>query len=274
MGNLSFKLKKFLQNKNTVTFIGVGLILVILYFGYNWRINQAITPVKVPYAKVTIQPRTRITEDMIDYIEVLPSMLNSDVIRNLQNIVGKWSNYNTLIPKGSLFFNSTVVTASELPDSALISIPDGYKPFNLSVNIKTTYGNSIFPNNYIDLYLKVLDPDGKPMVGKFLENVKVLAVKDSNGRHVFENSDEERTPAIIIFAVPEDIHDLLRNVQELSNVKTISADLIPVPTTESYNPEPGALRLTSTALKDFIELNVGLIPEDIIPDVQDPTEEQ
>ena len=54
MGNLSFKLKKFLQNKNTVTFIGTALILAILYFGYNWRINQAITPVRVPCAKVTI----------------------------------------------------------------------------------------------------------------------------------------------------------------------------------------------------------------------------
>lgn len=274
MGNLSFKLKKFLQNKNTVTFIGTALILAILYFGYNWRINQAITPVKVPYAKVTIQPRTKITEDMIDYIEVLPSMVNSDTIRNVQNLVGKWSNYNTLIPKGSLFYKTTIVSASELPDSALVNTPNGYVPFNLAVNINTTYGNSIFPNNYIDIYLKALDADGKPMVGKLIENVKVLAVKDKNGRHVFENSEEERTPAIIIFAVPEDMHLLLRNALELSNVKSVSTELIPVPTTESYNAEPGALRLTSTALKSFIELNSGLIPDDDIPSVQDPSIEQ
>lgn len=274
MGNLGFKLKKFLQNKNTVTFLGTALILLILYFGYNWRINQAITPVRVPYAKVTIQPRTRITEDMVGYVEVLPSMVNSDVIKNIQNIVGKWSNYNTLIPAGSLFYNVTVVTSAELPDSALVGIPDGYTPFNLAVNTNSTYGNSIFPNNYIDIYLKALDPDGKPMVGKLIENVKVLAVKDKNGRHVFENSEEERTPAIIIFAVPEDMHLLLRNAVELSNVKTVSTELIPVPTTESYSAEPGALRLTSTSLKTFIELNAGLIPEDDVPSVQDPSVEQ
>lgn len=274
MGNLSFKLKKFLQNKNTVTFIGTALILAILYFGYNWRINQAITPVKVPYAKVTIQPRTKITEDMVGYVEVLPSMVNSDTIKNIQNIVGKWSNYNTLIPAGSLFYNTTVITSAELPDSAFVSIPDGYTAFNLAVNTSSTYGNSIFPNNYIDLYLKALDADGKPMVGKLIENVKVLAVKDKSGRHVFENSEEERTPAIIIFAVPEDMHLLLRQVTYLSNVKSVSAELIPVPTTESYSAEPGALRLTSTALKTFIELNVGLIPDDEIPPVQDPSIEQ
>lgn len=274
MGNLSFKLKKFLQNKNTVTFIGTALILAILYFGYNWRINQAITPVKVPYAKVTIQPRTKITEDMIDYIEVLPSMINSDTIKNIQNIVGKWSNYNTLIPKGSLFYTTTVVTSEELPDSALVSVPAGYVPFNLQVDTNTTYGNSIFPNNYIDIYLKALGDNGNPMVGKLIENVKVLAVKDKNGRHVFENSEEARTPAIIIFAVPEDIHLLLRNAVELSNVKTVATELIPVPTTESYSSEPGALKLSSTALKAFIERNVDLIPEDYVPPVQDPSVEQ
>ncbi len=274
MGNFGFKLKKFLQNKNTVTFIGVALIIAILYFGYNWRINKAITPVKVPYAKVTIQPRTKITEDMVGYIEVLPGMISSSTIKNIQNVVGKWSNYNTIIPEGSLFYTSTVITADKLPDSAFVQIPDGYTPFNLSVNTSTTYGNSIFPNNYIDIYLKVLDADGKPMVGKLIENVKVLAVKDKNGRHVFENSDEERTPSTIIFAVPENVHILLRQVTYLSNVKSVSAELIPVPTTESYSSEPGALRITSTALKTFIELNVGLIPEDEIPSITDPSVEQ
>lgn len=275
MGNLGFKFKKFLQNKNTVTLIGTVLIIAILYFGYNWRINQAITPVKVPRAKTTIQPRTRITEDMIEYTDVLPDMItNSNVIRNVQNIVGKWSNYNTVIPKGSLFYNETVVSADELPDSALVGIPDGYTPFYLPVTTATTYGNSIFPNNYIDIYFKALDADGKPMVGKLIENIKVLAVKDRNGRHVFENSEEERTPAVIIFAVPEDMHILLREASYLANIKEISAEIIPVPTTQSYSAEPGTIRLASTELKNYIELNVGSVNPDVIPDVVDPTVEQ
>ena len=119
-----------------------------------------------------------------------------------------------------------------------------------------------------------IDQDGKPIVGKLLQNVKVLAVKDKNGRHVFENSEEERTPATVIFAVPADMHILLRNCVELSNVRTVATELIPVPSTESYSAEPGALRLTSTALKNFVELNSGLIPEDETPSIQDPTVEQ
>lgn len=274
MGNFMFKLKKFLQNKNTVTIIGVIIIVCILYFGYNWRIKKATTPVKVPYANTTIQPRTQITEDMIGYIDVLPSMITSNTITDVKFIVSKWSNYNTMIPKGSLFYSESVVTASELPDSAFVNIPDGYTAFYLNVDTEVTYGNSIYPGNYIDLYLKALNTDGKVIVGKLIENIKVLAVKDRNGQQVFENSEEERTPSIIIFAVPNDMYLLLRKATYLSNIKEISAELIPVPTTQSYSVEPGTLSLTSTYLQSFIELNTGSVSEDQLPDVEDPTEEK
>ena len=112
------------------------------------------------------------------------------------------------------------------------------------------------------------------MVGKLIENVKVLAVKDRNGQHVFENSEKERTPAIIIFALPDDINLLLRKASYLRNVKNISAEIIPVPTTESYSAEPGVLKLSSTYLKSFIESNTALINEDQLPGVYDPSEEQ
>lgn len=38
--NLSSSLKKFVSNKNTITIIGVVLCIIILYWGYNFRINQ------------------------------------------------------------------------------------------------------------------------------------------------------------------------------------------------------------------------------------------
>ena len=75
----------------------------------------------------------------------------------------------------------------------------------------SSYGNSIYPGNYIDIYLKAINKveegqqatQDKIMVGKLLKNIKVLAVKDSNGEAVFSNLDEQRTPAMVIFAVPE-----------------------------------------------------------------------
>ncbi len=262
MGNLGFKLKRFFQNKNTVTIIGLILIVAVIGFGYNYRVQQAVNPIKnIPYAKVTIQPRTKITDDMIGYTDIPPAMMMGDIIKSGEDIIGKWSNYNTIIPEGSLFFEDSVVEASQLPDSAFISIEEGYTAYNLPVTTETTYGNSIFPGNYIDLYFKALNADGKIIVGKLVSNIKVLAVKDKNGDHVFENSQDTKTPSIIIFAVPEEMHIMLRKASYLANVKTVSAELIPVPSTESYSTDPGAITLTSQYLKSFIEVNTGFIEE-------------
>ena len=65
----------------------------------------------------------------------------------------------------------------------------------MSVTTANTYGNSIFPGNVIDVYMKATDENGQVMVGRFLEKVQVLAVKDSAGNHVFENTSANRTPA-------------------------------------------------------------------------------
>ena len=50
----------FLKNKNTVTIIASILIVVVLIVGYNYRVNNAVSMVKVPYAKVEIPEKTEI----------------------------------------------------------------------------------------------------------------------------------------------------------------------------------------------------------------------
>jgi len=270
MNNLMFHLKKFMANKNTVTVLGVIIGVLILYVGYNYRIKQAIKPISMPYALETIQPRERITENMIGYADVPPKMVIGNVIKNPNLIVGQYANYNTVIPSGSLFYTDSIVDASELPDSAFMQIPEGHTAVNFPVNMEMTYGNSIFPGNYIDVYFKALNEEGKIIVGRLASNIKVLTVKDKTGRHVFENTEEERVPSIIIFAVPEELHLLIRKALYLGEINYIKAELIPVPNTEAYHTEPGAITITNQYIRSFIDISTGFVPEDELPDVNDP----
>ncbi|HHT38778.1 MAG TPA: hypothetical protein GXZ95_05180 [Mollicutes bacterium] len=269
MKNLIFNFKKFISNKNTVTILGVFLGILVLYFGYNFRVQQAIKPIRVPYATVTIQPRQKITEDMIGYANIPPAMIMGNVIINPAVIIDKYANYNTVIPQGSLFYSDTIITAAELPDSAFVDIPEGYVPFSLPVTVESTYGNSIFPGNYINIYFKGLNEEGKIIVGKLVENIKVLAVKDSSGRHVFENTDEERSSSYIIFALPEDLHLLLRKAYYLRADRTIEAELIPIPNTEAYTGDVGVINVANQYLQTYIEVNTGVVPLDELPDLED-----
>lgn len=258
MKNFQMTLKKILSNKNTVTVLGVLLAIVILYVGYNYRIKSQINPITVPYATRTIPERTRITSDMIGSIDVPPSMLKGNPYTNSRDIIGKYVNVSSTIPQGSLFYASSVVTQSQLPDAVIYEYPDGYVLVNMDVNTSTTYGNMIYPGNYINMYLKVVnnidedensDITDKIMIGKLIENIKVLAVLDSAGNNVFSDLENVGTPSQMIFAVPEEYHILLRKAMYL---RSYSATLIPVPTNESLKDEPGAVAISNEALKDFI----------------------
>ena len=266
MGNLSMSFKKFMQNKNTVTVVGVIAAIFILYIAYTMRINKAINPVVVPYAAEQIPAGTQITEAMIDTREVPPAMLEGDVIRNKSDVVDKYSAADVVIPKGSLFYKRAVVEKEQLPANIILDYPKGYVLYNLPVDITNTYGNSVYPGNYIDIWLKAVykiadeenmsavdkDNADKIMYGKLISNIKVLAVKDSEGRAVFQNIDENRTPSMIVFALPEEYYVLLRKA---SYMRTYETTIELVPTNESIKDEPGELEISSEMLKEWINNN-------------------
>lgn len=266
MKNLSITIKRFISNKNTVTILCTIAAILVLWVGYNMRVKSATTPVKVPYAKVEIQPRTLITESMIGYMEVPQSMVSTNVIRVNSEIIGKYSNYNTLIPQGSMFYKSALAEWKDMPDSAFADIPDGYTVVSLSVNYDTTFGNSIFPGNYIDLYFRSSE-GGLVLFGKFIESIKVLAVKDSSGQNVFENSENLGTPAALLFAVPEDLHLLLRKATY------IGAEIVPVPRNSSYCADGQCdTEVSSEYIKEFIIAKTVIIPDEKLPDISVDTD--
>lgn len=262
MGNLTMGLKKFMQNKNTVTIVGVIAAIFVLYFAYTMRVNSAINPVIVPYAAEQIPAGTQIKESMISTREVPPSMLQGDVLQNKGEIIDQYSAADTVIPAGSLFYKRAVVSKEQLPANIILDYPKGYVLYNLSVNTAVTYGNSVYPGNYVDIYLKAVNRlvegqtvnpgDDKIMLAKLLANIEVLAVKDSSGRPVFQNIDEGRTPSMIVFAVPEEYYILLKKAEYM---RAFDTSLILVPTNESLKDEPGELKIGSEELKEWINNN-------------------
>jgi hypothetical protein len=260
MGNITTTIKRFLGNKNTVTILGVILGVLVLYIGYNYRVKQATNPVTVPYAKEEISSRTLITSDMIGYMEVSSSVVKNspNLITNANELINKYVAYGTTIPANSMFYSTQVLTSDEMPDSAFENIPDGYTIFSLSVDLHTTYGNSIYPGNYIDLYFKGVDDTGKIMFGKLIESIEVLAVKDSNGEHVFETTVESRIPAELQFAVPDDMYLLLMKAEYITGS---SIEIIPVPRNASYSANPGETVVSSDTIRDFILSKSATIPQ-------------
>ena len=243
-------LNKFLKNKNTVTILGILVCVLVLYIGYNMRINQKTTLVTVYYAKETIQPKTKILEEMVGSTQVPASFLKGAYYKNYNDIVGKYSNYNTMIAEGSLFYNDLLVEEASLPDAVFYDVNEGERVVSFPVDTVTTYGNSMMPGNIIDVYVKLVQDDEKLVYGEFFENVEVLAVKDSNGKNVFESTDETRTPAYIYFSLPEAKYLLFSS---LNYIEENEIEVVLVPNTMEFDVEdPTATEVTSEYLYDFV----------------------
>lgn len=241
---------KFLKNKNTVTILGVLACLVILYAGYTMRINKKTSLVDVYYAKETIQPKTLITEDMVAKTSVPAAFIKGTYYKNYNDIVGKYSNYNTMIAAGSIFYSDLLVEEANLPDAILYDVNEGERVVSFPVDTISTYGNSIMPGNVVDIYVKLYDDNGKLVYGQFYENIEVLGVKDSNGRNVFENTQETRTPAYIYFSLPEAKYLLFSS---LNYIDTNSVEVVLVPNTVKFDVDnPTATEVTSDYLYDFV----------------------
>lgn len=248
--------KKFLTNKTVVTVALGAVCLIILYVAYSYRVGKEIDKVKIYVAKEDIPARTEITDDLIEEVEVASSMLSKDVIRDINSIKGKYANYNTYIPAGSPFYASAIIEWKEMPDSAWSSIPTGNTVFSLPVTTATTYGNSIFPGDKIDLYYETKDDTGKYVFGKLIEGITILAVKDENGEHIFKKGSNQRNAVALIFSVSEEYHILLRQAMYLDGT------LVPVPRNKNYDK---ITNISSTYLRGLITDKC----EETVPDIID-----
>lgn len=248
--NILVSIKRFFTNKNVITILGVIAIIGLLYWGYNSAIKNQVSPVSgIPIAKEKILPATEITADMIETISVAPVVLQDGFVYTKKSeVIGKYTNYDTAIPEGSMFYKTAVITKDQLPNAALFDLKEGEVPFNLSVTVKSTFGNMIRPGAYIDIYLKA-EENNEIIYGKFIENIEVLAVKDASGQNVFGNSEETRTPSMMIFGLQPELNVLLNKASYLTSNSVV---IVPVPHGVNYT-ESGATGVSTEYLREFVE---------------------
>ena len=248
MGGLVKTFKKFFTNKTTVTIVGIVASIGVLVGFYIYRVNTAINPTKVPVAKRDLKATEQITEADIEYVKINKKFLNKkDVITaaNVNALINKYVSVGTSIPKGGMFYASQVVEKKELPNAIFDEIPDGYTIYQLRVNNEKTFANSIYPGDVIDLYLSTTD-SGKLVYGKFITNIKVLAVRDSAGNNVFDVTSG-RTPAWLLFAVETSMYRYLK-IAEFAGI-----EIIPNPSNNFMSEDVGSTEYSNAEIKTLID---------------------
>ena len=226
------------KKNNSVVYFIVGIILVIgLCFAYHM-----IFFIEIPYATKIIEPRTKITSDMISTKRVQKKLINNNVIVNKNEIIGNYISNTSIVHEGSMFYKEMVVNLEPVSNSINDNLLKGNRAFEFDVDSISTYGNSIFPGNIIDIYYK-----DKNVFGKFIEDIKVLDVVDKEGNSVFKNIDNSKEPSKLIIGLPNELYELATSA--IAN----GGKLIPVPKAKEMTNEIGITKIVSNELREYLK---------------------
>lgn len=246
MGNIINNLRKFLLNRNTVTILAVLAGVIVLWFFYNMTVSNAVNPQRVPVATRDITATEEITSEDFEFVEVNSEFLkNASVITSTSQLVGRYVKNETSIKEGAMFYTSQVVDREDLKEREQEDLPNGYTLYWLKVDNTSTYANSIYPGDKIDLWLRA-SLDGQIVYDEFITSIDVVSVKDSNGQNVFDGN-EVRTPAWLSFAVPTEMFEYL------SWIGYLNWDLYPVPRNKLYTIEGAETAYSNLALNQLID---------------------
>lgn len=251
---IKVNIKRFFSNPNTMTFLLVIALIVAVYFVYSYMVNRAVQPATLPYAIEKISSKTEITQDHVGSVKISGTFITASgagLIQNRMNVIGKYVAEGYQIPEKSFFYTEQLVDEKTAEKTTVSDAPDGYTVFDLDVSFHSTYGCSIMPGNYIDLYFKATDDNGYIMFGKFIESLKVTKVVDKDGNDVFASYDDARQPkpTKIYFIVPREYNDLLRTA---FLIPSNNIEIIPVPRNAGYSENPKETSIANEEIENFI----------------------
>ena len=270
MNNFGIAFKKFITNKNTVTILGIIVILVLLYIGYDRTVKKSVDPINVPVAKTRLTAEHEITNDDIAYKKVSRVVVGDNVITSAGLIIGKYTNINVTIPEGSMFYNEWIVDEDKIPGKWIekVDFENGEEAFYFRTDAIQTLGNSVLPDSYVDIYMKAEDENGNMIIGKLLENMHVLVVHDGSGKDVFADANSIGTPSYLGFALSHDLYILMNKATRLNG---LGIELILAP--QGFNSQviagENTILVGSETLRDYIDANTASLDDEHVEHRED-----
>ena len=190
-------------------------------------------------------------------------MVDENVLTAANSIVDMYTNYGVTIPKGSMFYKEWLVKEDNVPGKWIekVDFANGEEAYYFNTNTVKTLGNSVLPDSYIDIYMKAQDNNNNMMVGKLLENIKVLVVHDGSGKNVFADGSNIGSPSYLGFALSHDYYILLQKAERLTG---LGIELILAP--QGVNPQiisgENTVFVGSETLRDYIDANTASLDDE------------
>ena len=187
-----------------------------------------------------ILPRSCITEEDLQIIKVPNIYLKDNAFDKKEEIIGKYTDIQGMIPKGSLFYKSMLKKQEELSDYPSTKLLEGQMAYSLTASIIELAGNTIVEDQRVDVYVALNGNNKIPIVDKLISNARVLSIHDSKGYNI-THPKSSKIPNVILLAIDEKSVEFLAKAEKIGTVKLLASS-------ESYSQHEAMLNENSSVL--------------------------
>lgn len=206
-----------------------------IYAGYRMNLVRTVVAAR------DILPRTEITADDLMEIEVPASYL-MDACTSANEVIGRYTEIQGMIPAGSPIYRSMIFDSAELPDQPVLQLKDGQAVYTLETDLSGA--GILTAGQRVDVHVSVEREYGVPVTGNILNHVRIIAVKDHKGLPL---DDEESTgvPFLVLLAVDRSDIDLL-------NIAGMTGEIRIFASSDAYETDTEAERADTSPVLNYL----------------------
>ncbi|MBQ9046437.1 MAG: hypothetical protein IJ120_00905 [Solobacterium sp.] len=236
-----------MRKKITLKLFLVGglasVLLSLLAAGFQLCMRLKLNLRTTYVAARTIPPRTQITEADLTELQIPADYLLDYTYTDKEDIVGKYTEIQGMIPAGSAFYKSMLYREEELPDHPSTQLRSGQAAYTMEVDL-ARLGGTVVPGQRVDVYFAAERKDAGVLTGCLIRNVRVIAVKDHRGIDL-DREDSSGTPYLAVLAVQQQDISLLTLAEEVGSVRMFTSD-------ETYSSDLEASRAEDSPVLGYL----------------------
>lgn len=204
----------------------------------DYRIAMVTTIV----ASRDIPPRTEIQED--DLVEIsIPENYLQNACLSKEEVIGKYTDIQGMIPAGSPIYTSMVHEPSALPDHPELQLKEGQAVYTLETDLSGA--GSISSGQRVDVHLSLELDDESPLTGNILHHARVIDIKDHQGISM-DDPESSGVPYLILLAIKREDVELLNMAELIGEIRLFASS-------NAYDTDLEAERVTDSPVYAYVQ---------------------
>lgn len=219
------------------------LISISLYFGVDYLSTKKIDLIEVIVASRDIGPREIIEVNDIKTIFIPRDYVLENAINKPEEIIGKITSLQGLIPKDSLFYKTQLDSINKIPDAAVPLLQRNEVAFHITNDSGGLDLSTFIIGQTVDIYGAINQRNETPIFDLLLSSVRVVSIKDRKGIEIGKESTG--SPYSITLAINQDHISILSMIRKTGTLELYA-------TSKSYSGKESKLNEDSKIL-EFIK---------------------